>query len=785
MGWFEAVFGGARGRRNYRYERLIGEINRLDPSLSGLTDGALQERGTWLRQQACGGATLSELLVPVFAVVREASRRVLAMRHFDVQLVGGMALHDGLIAEMKTGEGKTLAATLPVILNALSGRGVHVVTVNDYLASRDAEWMGPLYHFLGLSVGVVTEELGDDAADEYAPRRAAYASDITYVTNHELAFDYLRDNLATHKGEIVHRGFHFAIVDEVDFLLIDEARTPLIISGQADEDVGLYRRVNQIVRKLQRDDHYAVDPKTRTASLTDVGWDTVSRALGVPNLWTAEHLDLYHAVHQAVIAHGAYARDVDYVVADGEVLIVDEFTGRISPGKRYSDGLHQALEAKERLRVQAEDQTLAKVSYQTFFARYEKLAGMTGTAWSEREEFQGTYRRDVHVIPTNRPCIREDLPDVIYDTRAEKLDAVVEEIQLRRQTGQPVLVGTTSVRESEDLSRRLQLAAIPHTVLNAKNHRAEAAIIAQAGRERTVTISTNMAGRGIDIILGGESVREAGGLHVIGTGRHESVRIDNQLRGRAGRQGDPGSSQFFVSLDDEIWQKFGRQALLQLRRELRDGEARTAARVSGAPLTAPKVRRLLRELQKKVDVENVATRKEVLKYDLVLHVQREAIYRWRNTLLADGGFVPDTLIGGAVEALYDAAADDGGFILGLSQLLHAPVELAGHPAADLFEAAKRYAAEQLREREQRLGAEDVREVGRQILLQSIDTLWTDHLSNLERVEEGVDLHAYSGMDPLIEWQKMAAAMWVDTLRQIHQRALSMWFLVTRAESVAP
>ncbi len=796
--WRE-IIGGKRARRIARYERHVASINDLGSSLRVSSDADLKARSQTLRKRASQGAPLETLLVEAYAVAREVAWRILGLRHFDVQLLGAMALHDGLIVEMKTGEGKTLVATLPAYLNALRGVGVHVVTVNDYLAQRDVEWMGPLYRFLGLSVGVILEEMGDDETKETRNRREAYACDITYGTNHEIAFDYLRDNLATVPEEIVQRRFHYAIVDEVDFLLIDEARTPLIISGPAREDLGLFRMVNQVVCHLREILHYVVEAKTRTASLTEAGFDAVQKGLGVDKLVELEHIELYHAVHQAVLAHGAYKRDVDYIVEDGEVLIVDEFTGRVSEDKRYADGLHQAIEAKEGVEVQSEDQTLAKVTYQTFFGRYAKLAGMTGTAWSERQEFMQTYGRDVQVIPTHRPMIRRDYQDVVFETMEEKHAAVVREILDRRATGQPVLVGTTSVEESEQLSHWLGQRRVPHSVLNAKNHRAEALIIAQAGRKSAVTISTSMAGRGTDIILGGnpellvkerairaedsKSLREqctrerqevlaAGGLHVIGTGQHESVRIDNQLRGRAGRQGDPGSSQFMVSLDDEIWKKFGK---------LRIAEIRTTLRRKGHPKNEPietaKVRRVLRSLQKKVDVENQAIRRDVLKYDLVVHAQREAIYAWRRTLVTGEGYDPVDLIRGIVDDLLAQTNDREAIAAALRTHFNAPFDLPDEDTGDLESTAMQQALALLERREKKVGAEALRELGRRILLQTIDDLWTEHLSNLEQVEEGIGLRGYAEVDPVIEWRKEATQMWQQLLRLIRSRAVAQWFLV--------
>jgi preprotein translocase subunit SecA len=774
MSIWKAVLGTKQQRRLARYERRVAAIGKLEPELKLLSDDTLRERAAALRERA-RREKLENLLVEAFAVGREASRRTLGMRHFDVQLMGGMALHEGLIVEMKTGEGKTLVATLPAFLNAIAGSGVHIVTVNDYLAQRDAEWMGPLYSFLGLSVGVILEEM---EGDETEARKAAYACDVTYGTNHEIAFDYLRDNLAVDPEEIVHRGFSYAVIDEVDFLIIDEARTPLIISGPSHEDADVYDRVDRVTRSLHEGYHYVVEPKTRTANLTDVGIEAVQEGLSIEMLTDLKNLELYHAVHQSILAHGVYHRDVDYIVDGGRVFIVDEFTGRVSEDKRYADGLHQAIEAKERVEVRAEDRTLAKVTYQTFFGRYGKLCGMTGTAYSEREEFSKTYGRDVQVIPTHKPMIREDFTDAVYDNLDEKHDAIIAEILELTERGRPVLVGSTSVRESERIARRLEQANVDHAVLNAKNHRAEAEVIAQAGRKGGVTISTNMAGRGTDIVLGGSGdatnaaeVVEAGGLHVIGTAHHESVRIDDQLRGRSGRQGDPGSSQFIVSLDDEIWQKFGRADIEEIRDALHEGHE------PGAPIELGWVERRLRGLQKKVDEENKAIRRDVLKYDLVIHAQRETIYGWRRTLVTGEGYDPEKLVREVVEDLCDESEDYVELMAALRALFHVGFEVPVEQRGDLFGAVTGRVLDLLHQREQEIGAEVLHELGRRILLGSIDELWTDHLSALERLEEGIGLRGYAQVDPVIEWRREATEMWEQLMSMVRRRAVGLWFRV--------
>jgi preprotein translocase subunit SecA len=795
---WNAIFGEGPKNRGVRHRRRVDAIGALEPALAALSDAELARRSEELRARARAGTPLDALLEPAYALVREAAKRTLGMRPFDVQLMGGIALHEGLVAELKTGEGKTLVATAPVYLNALAGQGVHVVTVNDYLAERDAAWMGPLYRFLGLSVGVIVEDI-EPEGEGLRQRREAYACDVTYGTNHEIAFDYLRDNLAREPGELVHRGFHFAIVDEVDFLLVDEARTPLIISGPSDEDLGELRRVERAVRKLREDEHYVKEHRTRTVALRDSGVEALSRDLRVENLFAQEHVDLYHAVHQALQARAIFRRDVDYIVERGSVYLIDEFTGRVSEDKRFADGLHSALEAKENLRVQPEDRTLAKITYQTFFGRYAKLAGMTGTAWSERQEFERTYRMQVQVIPTHRPMLRVDLPELVFDTRADKLAAVVREIAERRGRGQPVLVGTVSVQESEQLARDLKRARIPHALLNAKNHRAEAEIIAQAGRLGAVTISTNMAGRGTDILLGGnpellakgrprelEALREscarereqviaAGGLHVIGTAFHESVRIDDQLRGRSARQGDPGSSQFMICLDDDIWKQFGQTDIERLRAELE-----STGHKSGEPIALPTVLPVLRKLQHKTDVENQGLRQRILSFDLVEHTQREAIYAWRRELMAGSG--PGADLGELVRSVARAEVAHSPDVEALREALaarfHAPFELTDAPRERLERAAQERALALLAEREQRFGKDALHELGRQLLLDAIDELWTDHLSNLERTIQSIELESYAELDPLVQWRVEALRMWEATLERIRARAATLWFRVS-------
>ncbi len=777
MSWLKTIFGGPPAWRLARYRRRLDAIQEVEEALRPRSDLQLGEHSDELRARARDGAGLDRLLPEAFALVREASRRTLGMRHYAVQLLGGMALHEGTIAEMKTGEGKTLVAPLAAYLNALTGQGVHVVTVNDYLAERDSQWMRPVFELLGMTVGLIQEEMGGDPQTETRARQAAYACDVTYATNHELAFDFLRDNLATTPDDVVHRGFNYALVDEVDFLLIDEARTPLIISGPSGEDTGLYAVVDRVVRRLSAGMHFYVEEKTRTATLSDLGLEQVQQALGSGPLTNPENLALYHAVRQAVLAHGVYHRDVDYLVQDGRVFIVDEFTGRVSEDKRFADGLHQALEAKEGVVIKGEDRTLAKVTYQTFFGRYDKLGGMTGTAWTSREELKQTYGLKVTRVPTHRPNVREDFADLVYDDVDQKLRAAVEEIQEMVQQGRPVLVGTTSVAESERLDHLLDEGAVPHQVLNAKNHHAEAELIAQAGRKGAVTISTNMAGRGVDIVLGGNpegspgegaAVVEAGGLHVIGTARHESARIDDQLRGRAGRQGDPGSSQFMISLEDKLWQRFGKLAVDDIRRRMA-----AAGHPEGEPIQSRSVLRTLRELQKKVEEENLAIRREVLKYDMVVHVQREAIYGWRRTLVEADGFAPEELVGDLVGDLCAALEDPADLERALSAHFHRPFDLSGLRPVDFEAAALGAATEQLQQGVDRWG-DDYVELGRRLLLDAIDDLWTEHLTALERLEEGIGLQGYAQQDPLTAWRREAGLMYAELMHMVRSRAVSLW-----------
>ena len=620
------IFGSKNDRFLKKLRPLVAKINALEPEMQALADEELPQRLAVYREQVQNGEKdLDAVLPEVFALVREASTRVLGMRHYDVQLLGAMALHNGKIAEMKTGEGKTLVATLAVILNSLEGKGVHVVTVNDYLAKRDAEWMGRLYNFLGLSVGVIVAGLSDEQ------RKEAYGADITYGTNNEFGFDYLRDNMKFYAEQLVQRGHHYAIVDEVDSILIDEARTPLIISGASDESTDLYQKVDEVVRTLEKEKHYTVDEKGKTASLTDEGVLYVEEQLGIENLYDTANITAQHHVLQSLKAHTVFRRDVDYIVKDDQVVIVDEFTGRLMAGRRFSDGLHQALEAKEHVTVAAENQTLASITFQNYFRMYDKLSGMTGTADTEAVEFAQIYGLEVSTIPPNRPMVRKDMPDLIYRTRREKMQAIIQAIKELHATGQPVLVGTISIETSELISQLLKREGVPHSVLNAKHHAQEAEIVAQAGQAGKVTIATNMAGRGTDIKLG-EGVVELGGLHILGTERHESRRIDNQLRGRSGRQGDPGSSRFYLSLEDDLMRLFGSDRLSGLMQKLGMQE--------GEPIENNMVSRAIENAQKRVEGHHFEIRKTLLDYDNVMNQQRTVIYSLRRDLMQEPDLEP-------------------------------------------------------------------------------------------------------------------------------------------------
>src|SRR5215471_18452157 len=842
------LFGSSNDRRIRAYRPRVDAINALEPELEALSDGALRARTEEFKRQLAEGQTLDDLLVPAFATVREAAKRTLGQRHFDVQLIGGMVLHEGKIAEMKTGEGKTLVATLPAALNALAGRGVHIVTVNDYLARRDAEWMSPIYRALGLAVGVIVHDLED------AQRRAAYAADITYGTNNEFGFDYLRDNMKYDLADCVQRGHQFAIVDEVDSILIDEARTPLIISGPAEESTDKYYRVDKIVPKLIKDIDYTIDEKHRTATLTEEGFSKCERLLGVQNLTDLTNIELMHHVHQALRAHTLYKRDVDYVNKDGEIIIVDEFTGRQMPGRRWSDGLHQAVEAKEGVKIERENQTLATITFQNYFRMYKKLSGMTGTAETEAAEFEKIYKLDVVVIPTNRPLIRIENPDVVYRTEKEKFHAVVNGILQEDNSvangirhyhdrGQPVLVGTIFIEKSEAIAEILKKAGVPHEVLNAKQHERESRIVAQAGRKGAVTVATNMAGRGTDILLGGnpefmtreyflknklampyaaapavigaestngdaaqatapmvlfqhegkifqvpqeqwkpvyeqfaeqckaehDDVVALGGLHILGTERHEARRIDNQLRGRAGRQGDPGSSRFFLSLEDDLMRIFGGERVKQLMFRL--------GMTEGVPIESRLISNRIENAQKSVEAQNFDARKHLLEYDDVMNKQRETIYAIRRSAL-EGKDQRDYVMGIAEDVAREIVEtycpreqhpgqwNTAQFLAEVHTQYGIDAKTAGaDPSSlnhdELADKTVEAVMERYTEKEKQFSPDLLRWLERRIILDVVDSQWKDHLLSLDHLKEGIGLRGYGQKDPLVEFKKEAFTLFED------------------------
>jgi preprotein translocase subunit SecA len=846
------VLGTKHERDVKRMQPVVARINVLEPDLQRLDDAGLAARTDEFRKRVADGEELDDLLPEAFAVCREAARRRLGMRHFDVQLIGGMVLHDGTIAEMATGEGKTLVATLPAYLNALSGKGVHIVTVNDYLAKRDAQWMGPVYHALGLTVGVIQHE----ASFQYDPgyvtsdirmtalrpigRREAYHADVTYGTNNEFGFDYLRDNMRFALDELVQRELNYAIVDEVDSILIDEARTPLIISGPAEESTELYYKIDRIIPKLkraativegklseveeQKAGDFIVDEKARTVSLTEEGIASCERLLNIDNLYDPQHIDALHHIQQGLRAHALFRKDVDYMVKDGEVVIVDEFTGRLMPGRRWSDGLHQAVEAKEGVRIERENQTLATITFQNYFRMYAKLAGMTGTAETEAEEFAKIYKLDVTVIPTNRTLVRVNQADVVYKTEREKFNAVVDDIRERNTQGQPILVGTVSIEKSERLSALLKKRGIRHEVLNAKYHEREAEIVAQAGREGAVTIATNMAGRGTDILLGGNPdflskeilrkkgldpatasaearasaleearritepehrrVVERGGLHIVGTERHESRRIDNQLRGRSGRQGDPGSSRFYLSLEDDLLRIFGSQRIQGIMNRLGMEE--------GEPIEHRLVTRAIATAQKRVETHNFEIRKHLLEYDDVMNRQREIIYGMRRQIL-EGASQADTvaewmedMITGTLDgfAPEEAHVEDWD-LAGLNETLHRQFDVRA-PSSRYEDLAARSGLEELvteavtaryTERERELGSDLMRALERHEMLIVIDTQWKDHLLSIDHLKEGIGLRGYGQRDPLTEYKKEAFDLFQDMVGRVKAAVIERLFKV--------
>jgi len=829
------LFGDSNEREIKRLMKTVQQIEALEPSMKALSDRELREKTAEFKNRHISGESLDELLPEAFAVVREASVRTLGMRHFDVQMLGGIVLHQGRIAEMKTGEGKTLVATLPAYLNALTGKGVHIVTVNDYLARRDSEWMGKIYRFLGLSVGLIVHGM------KPSERRASYRSDITYGTNNEFGFDYLRDNMVIYKEEMVQRDLQFAIVDEVDSILIDEARTPLIISGAGDKSTDLYFRVDRFVVRLKNERDFEVDEKARTVSLTEEGVSKAEQYFGLDNLADPENSELSHHINQALKAHNLMKRDRDYVVKDDQVIIVDEFTGRLMLGRRYSDGLHQAIEAKENVRVQRESKTLATITFQNYFRMYSKLSGMTGTAKTEEDEFKSIYGLDVVVIPTNKPMIRTDFNDVIYLTEKGKFNGVVKEIVQRHAIGQPMLVGTVSIEASEKLSNMLKRHRIPHEVLNAKFHEKEAEIIAQAGKYRAVTIATNMAGRGTDIILGGnpeflakremrqqgfsdeilaevtgvnetddpdllearkvyedlykkyeqetamerQKVIDLGGLHIIGTERHESRRIDNQLRGRAGRQGDPGSSRFYISLEDDLMRLFGSDRI--------KGIISTLGMQEDQPIEHNLLSGQIEQAQKRVESNNFNIRKHVLQYDDVMNVQREVIYSQRRSVL-EGENMRDsimdmvkTFIDSAMEIyLGDTSYTDEWDLDGMISYLEKiciPPNTINLDELDINTLSKESLKELLfesaqaayKKQEELNGEEPMREAERVITLKVVDRKWMDHIDAMDQLRQGIGLRAYGQRDPVMEYKFEGYEMFQDMVRSIQEEVLTLLY----------
>jgi preprotein translocase subunit SecA len=773
------IIGSKNERELKRLTPFLEEVNAFEPVLRKLSDAELKAKTAYFKEKLAGGATLDDILTEAFAVAREAARRTVGMRPFDVQVMGGIVLHEGKIAEMKTGEGKTLAATMPVYLNALTGKGVHIVTVNDYLARRDAAWMGPIYAFLGLTVGTIVHGLSDDE------RRKAYGADVTYGTNNEFGFDYLRDNMKFSLDQYVQRPFHYAIVDEVDSILVDEARTPLIISGPSEESTDKYYRINQIIPSLKKERDYNVDEKSRTVALTEEGVARVEGLLKVKNLYEPRNMEILHHVNQALRAHTLFKRDVDYVVKNNEVIIVDEFTGRLMPGRRYSDGLHQALEAKERVRIERENQTLATVTFQNYFRMYEKLAGMTGTADTEAAEFREIYKLDVVVTPTNMPMIREDHPDVVYKTEKEKYKAVIEEIKELHGQGRPVLVGTISIEKSELLSQFLSKTGIKHHVLNAKNHEREAEIVAQAGQMGAVTISTNMAGRGTDIRLGA-GVAERGGLHILGTERHESRRIDNQLRGRSGRQGDMGSSRFYLSLEDDLLRIFGGERISSIMDRIGFEE--------GQPIEHGLLSKAIENAQRRVEGHNFDIRKHLLEFDNVMNRQREVIYGQRKTVLKGeelwtvvesmledvaGEFI-ETYMAEKVhpeewdlKGLEDAVWRQFGLVVRFSQM----AQNGGIHRETAAEKIVTEALGHLKKKEEEFGKPLMDYIMRMIMLQSIDSHWKDHLLSMDHLREGIGLRGYGQKDPVREYQKEGYEMFMDMVERVKEDSLHKLSLV--------
>jgi preprotein translocase subunit SecA len=814
------IFGTRNERELKKIIPTIEAINDLEAKMASHTDEELKSYTESFRERIASGESMDDILIEAFAVVREVGKRVLNMRHFDVQLMGGIVLHQGKIAEMKTGEGKTLVATLAAYLNALEGKGVHIVTVNDYLAKRDAEWMGGIYTFLGLSVGTIQHDMDE------AMRKQSYNCDITYGTNNEFGFDYLRDNMKFEVDSLVQREFNFAIVDEVDSILIDEARTPLIISGPTEESTSFYYTVNDFVKRASKDSsNYELDEKSRTVVLTEKGIEEAERFFKIENLYDLSSMDTLQQILQSLKAHLLFRNDVDYLVKEGQVLIVDEFTGRVMPGRRYSDGLHQALEAKENVKIEQEYQTLATITFQNYFRMYKKLSGMTGTAMTEAPEFASIYDLDCMEMPTNKTLIRKSYSDVIYGSKEEKWDAVVNEIRDLNQKGQPVLVGTISIENSEVLSRRLRREKIPHVVLNAKYHESEAEIVAQAGRVGSVTLATNMAGRGTDILLGGnpesllrealkkknlsidtapdvihdqlheeiqdqvkkehEKVIQLGGLHILGTERHEARRIDNQLRGRSGRQGDPGSSRFYISLEDDLMKILGTDRI--------KGLLVRAGMSDGVPIENKLVSRAIENAQKQIESQNFSIRKHLLEYDDVMNKQRQAIYSLRKDILMGKDFKEhiDTLTDEILEDILKYNLDENKdpdqwdyesfqkeilsqFGLNVNDVIKENFQ--NLPAVEIRENIHTRLRDMYREKEELIGSEQMRELERMIMLQIIDSQWKDHLLNVDHLKEGIGLRGYAQKDPLIEYKKESFRLFEELQTRIDDEVIKFLFL---------
>ena len=789
VSFLKKIVGTKNDRELKRLDNYVREINALEPDTQKLSDDELKNKTQEFKNRLNQGESLEDILPETFAVVREVGKRTLNMRHFDVQLIGGVVLHEGKIAEMKTGEGKTLVATLPIYLNALTGKGVHLITVNDYLARRDSEWMGTIYKFLGMSVGVIQHDMNDKE------RQEAYQSDITYGTNNEFGFDYLRDNMKFDSAEFVQKHLNYAIVDEVDSILVDEARTPLIISGPSEESTDKYYKINQVIPPLKKGSDFDIEEKTRSVSLTEGGVAKAEKLLNLNNLYDPKNIEILHHVNQGLKAHAIFKRDVDYVVKEGEVLIVDEFTGRMMPGRRYSDGLHQALEAKENVKIESENQTLATITFQNYFRMYEKLAGMTGTADTEAAEFHSIYKLEVIVVPTDKKMIRDDCSDVIYRTTKEKFNAIVDEIVELNKKGQPMLVGTISIENSEKISHMLKRRGVKHHVLNAKHHEKEAEIVAAAGKKSSVTIATNMAGRGTDIVLE-DGVPDLGGLHILGSERHESRRIDNQLRGRSGRQGDHGSSRFYISMEDDLMRIFGSDRISGIMQKLGMEE--------GVPIEHKLISRAIENAQKKVEGHNFDIRKHLLEYDDVMNKQREVIYEQRREVL-EGKNLKERIfemIEDLFEDSYNTFIDPEAYpedwdVEGLKEWTSSlfsvnmslngknllkinnqqEVEIAELTCEDLKERLLKTIKETYGLREKQMGDEKIRWLEKRIMLYVIDTIWKDHLLSMDHLKEGIGLRGYAQKNPLNEYKREGYEMFVGMIERIKQGIMEYLFRV--------